>query len=111
MVNRFNLTYDDWGSIGKGALIAAAGAVLTYASEHVTAQNFGIYAPMIAALLAVVVNYFRKVLNIPAPVTMTEEKEEEFVDEEFDEEIEIDDSFPDEKEESDDTPLDSKSTK
>ncbi len=75
-MDRLNLTYDDWGSLGKGALIAAAGAVLTYASEHVSASSFGIAGPMIAALLSVVVNYFRKVMNVPIPEPVEEEVEE-----------------------------------
>ena len=110
MVNRFNLTYNDWASVGKGALIAVAGAVLTYASEHLSAKDYGIYGPMVAALLAIVVNYFRKVLNIPTPGPVAEELEWEEIDETFDEEIEIDDSFPDEGG-VDNEPLNDKSVK
>ncbi len=114
-MDRLNLTYDDWASLGKGALVAAAGAVLTYTSEHLSAQDFGMYGPMAAAVLAIVVNYFRKVLGVtPATPVVPDEPEvdEPVVDEEVGD-IEIDDSFPEEGEfgGSDDKPLNDKSVK
>lgn len=52
-------------SVLKGAGIAAIGAVLTYASQWATGQDFGQFQPVIAALLAVAANIFRKWAGIP----------------------------------------------
>lgn len=46
-------------SVGKGALIALAGALLTYLAQ-LPVGDFGPYGPMVAAALAVVVNAGRK---------------------------------------------------
>lgn len=50
----------DWKKVGIGALIAMAGAGLTYASEFVTSTDFGVYTPLVTAAMAVAVNAFRK---------------------------------------------------
>lgn len=47
-------------SVGKGAAIAAAGAVLAYLTEWTSGQEFGVWAPTIAAVLAVATNAVRK---------------------------------------------------
>jgi len=52
-------------SVLKGAAIAAIGAVLTYASQWATGQDFGPYQPIVAAGLAVAANVFRKWANLP----------------------------------------------
>lgn len=46
--------------IGKGALIAGAGAVLTYLSQAVSGADFGLWTPIIVAALSVAVNAVRK---------------------------------------------------
>ena len=56
---------DEVKSVLKGAAIAAVGAVLTYASQWATGQDFGPYQPVIAATLAVATNIFRKWAGIP----------------------------------------------
>lgn len=50
----------EWMKLVKGAGIAAGGAVLTYLTQWTTGQDFGIYGPAIASILAVGVNFFRK---------------------------------------------------
>lgn len=55
----------DWQSVAKGAAVAAVGAVLTYASQWATGQDFGPYQPIIAAGLAVAANIFRKWAQLP----------------------------------------------
>jgi hypothetical protein len=55
-----NLTTEDAISIAKGAGIAAAGAVLTYFSQWATGTDFGTFGPVVAAVLAVATNFFRK---------------------------------------------------
>lgn len=47
-------------SVFKGALIAAAGAALTYVTEFVSGTDFGSFGPIVAAGLAVLVNLLRK---------------------------------------------------
>ena len=57
---RFSFNGVDLIAMGKGLLIAAGGAALTYISEWASGANFGILTPLITAGLAVVVNAFRK---------------------------------------------------
>jgi len=49
-------------SIGKGALIAGAGAALTYLAEILPNLDFGEWTAVVAAVLAVLVNIFRKMI-------------------------------------------------
>lgn len=64
-MNKLNLPVTEWVSLGKGALIAGAAAVLTYLVQNVTAADFGTYGPMVVAVLSVLVNYLRKVVVTP----------------------------------------------
>jgi len=43
-----------------GAVIAGSGAALTYLTQFVSDTNFGLWTPAITALMAVLVNAFRK---------------------------------------------------
>ena len=52
-------------SVLKGAAIAAIGAVLTYAGQWLTGQDFGIYQPVAVVVLSVATNVFRKWANLP----------------------------------------------
>lgn len=65
-MNKLSLPNAEWISLAKGAGIAAVGAILTYASQHITATDFGSYGPAVVVLLSVLVNYFRKVVVTPA---------------------------------------------
>lgn len=47
-------------SVGKGAAIAAAGAVLAYLGQWVAGGDLGAYGPLVAAVLAIAVNALRK---------------------------------------------------
>jgi hypothetical protein len=49
--------------IGKGALIAAEGAVLYYAGKQLINYNFGQYTVLVSALAAVLVNIGSKLLD------------------------------------------------
>ena len=64
-MNKLNLPVEQWVSIGKGALVAGAGAILTYLAQNVTAADFGTYGPLVVAGLSVLVNYIRKVVVNP----------------------------------------------
>jgi hypothetical protein len=57
----FTLNTSAWLSLGKGALMAAAGAGLTYALAHVTDLEFGSMTPVLVAALSVLANYVHKV--------------------------------------------------
>ncbi len=46
--------------VGKGALIAAAGAALTYALEALPNVSFGDYTPLVMTVFTVIVNFARK---------------------------------------------------
>ena len=50
----------DWSKVVKGALIASAGCALTYLSQWASGSDFGALAPIVTAVLAVVVNFVRK---------------------------------------------------
>ena len=50
----------DWKKVGKGFLIAIGGAGMTYLSQWATSADFGTMAPIVTALFAVAVNFFRK---------------------------------------------------
>lgn len=57
---RWSFVGVDWGKIGRGALVAIAGAILTYGTQVVADTDFGSWTPMVAAGWAIVVNLLRK---------------------------------------------------
>ena len=70
MGNQFSLSKEDLTKLGKGMLIAVAGAVLTYGTEWVSGTSFGMWTPMIVAGWSVAANMIRKFLtNTPTPTT------------------------------------------
>lgn len=71
MIQKLNLGSGDWVSFLKGVGIAAAGAALTYATQHVTNADFGSYTPMVVMVLSVLVNYVRKVITNDVTTTTT----------------------------------------
>ena len=46
----------DWKKIGKGAIIAILGAVLTYGSSIIGHVDFTYYTPLVTAVWSVIVN-------------------------------------------------------
>ena len=50
----------DWPKIVRGALVAVAGALLTYFTVIVTETDFGAFTPIVTAGFAVVANIVRK---------------------------------------------------
>jgi len=58
----FELSSLDLVAVGKGALIAAAGAGLTYLIAWGETANFGDYTPIVVAGLSVLSNLARKYL-------------------------------------------------
>jgi len=59
-------TKDQLLSIGKGALMAAAGAGLTYVAQFLSGADLGVWTPAVVALLSVAVNAVRKISETPA---------------------------------------------
>ena len=60
---KFSLNQADLESIGKGLLIALAGATLTYITEVIGKVSFGpIWTPLVVAFWSVLVNILRKYL-------------------------------------------------
>lgn len=50
----------NWGRVGAGALVAMAGALLTYATNWITGQDFGEYTPIIMSIWTIIANLVRK---------------------------------------------------
>ncbi len=60
---RFNLSREDWESLGRGLLITLVGAALTYVSETLPNIDFGVWTPVVVALYSVLANFIRKGLS------------------------------------------------
>lgn len=54
---------EDLKSIWKGALIATASALLTYATAYITGRNFGEWTPLVVAVWGIIVNTIKKALE------------------------------------------------
>ncbi len=50
----------NWGKVGAGALVAVAGALLTYGTQWVTGQDFGQYTPLVMTVWTIISNVVRK---------------------------------------------------
>lgn len=50
----------DWLKVGRGALVAIAGALLTYTTSWLTGADFGSYTPIVVALWGIIANIGRK---------------------------------------------------
>lgn len=57
---KYKLNKQDLLKIGKGAVIALIGALLTYVASIAGNIDFGAYTPIVVAVLAIVVNAGRK---------------------------------------------------
>lgn len=57
------LNQTDWRKIGKGAIIAITGALLTYGSQIVSSTDFGSYTLLVGALWSVLTNMGWKLLE------------------------------------------------
>lgn len=56
---RFQIDKEDLIRVGKGAIIAILGALLTYGTEYFTNTDFGSNTAIITAIWAIVVNLGR----------------------------------------------------
>ena len=60
---KFSFRGVDWRSVGRGALVAIGGALLTYVSTFITGHDFGAYTALVVAGWSVVVNVARKYIE------------------------------------------------
>lgn len=63
MSKKYSLNKEDLMKIGVGALVALAGALLTYVSDVITEIDFGDMTPFVVALASILVNVGRKFLQ------------------------------------------------
>ncbi len=59
----YQLNKEDLKKIGIGALVAVAGALLTYLSDLIPKIDFGQWTPIVMAFWSVIVNVVRKWLT------------------------------------------------
>lgn len=59
---RFKIDLVGLKKVGKGALIAGAGAILTYLVEAIPGVNFGVYTPFVVGIASILINFGRKFL-------------------------------------------------
>lgn len=59
----FSLNKTDLIKIGKGAIFALCGALLTYIGQTIPSVDFGNYTPLVVALLGVAMNAAHKWLS------------------------------------------------
>jgi len=58
----FSIDSKGWKKVGKGLLIAAGGAAVTYLLEIIPGLDFGPYTALVCGAAAVVLNFLRKFL-------------------------------------------------
>jgi hypothetical protein len=63
MSNFLALNKEDFKKIGKGAIIAVVGALMTYLTQVITTIDFGAYTPIVVAFWGIVVNTVDKYLR------------------------------------------------
>lgn len=57
---RFSMNREDLKKVGKGALIALLGALITYGTETIANIDFGEWTPLAVAVFSVLANIGRK---------------------------------------------------
>jgi hypothetical protein len=60
MSQRYSLNKEDLKKIGIGALMAIAGALLTYVTETISQVDFKEYTPLVVAIWSIIANVARK---------------------------------------------------
>jgi len=59
---KYKLNNIDWLKIGKGLLVAVAGAALTYLTDLIPNIDWGVWTPVVVSGFSVLVNIVRKFL-------------------------------------------------
>lgn len=60
MSNIGKLSKEDLKKVGIGALVAGAGAIVTYLVSWAGSYDFGTYTPIVVAVSSIAVNFIRK---------------------------------------------------
>lgn len=60
---KYKLNKEDGKKIGKGALIALGGALLTYVSDIIPMIDWGEYKPVVVAISGIIINFGWKFLK------------------------------------------------
>jgi hypothetical protein len=63
MTEKYKLNREDLKKVGKGALIAAIGAVVTYLIDLIPSVDFGVWTPVAVAGFSILANFVRKWLS------------------------------------------------
>lgn len=58
--NSFTINAEDIKKLGKGMMIAVAGAALTYGTTWLADTDFGMWTPVIVAGWSITVNFVRR---------------------------------------------------
>ncbi len=59
---KYSLNKEELGKVGRGALIAIGGALVTYSAEIVVQIDFGTWTPIIVSISSILINAARKYL-------------------------------------------------
>lgn len=57
------MTKDNWLKVGRGALIAVGGALLTYLAQFISDTDFGQWTPVVVSLGGILINMGREYLK------------------------------------------------
>jgi uncharacterized hydantoinase/oxoprolinase family protein len=60
---KYSLNKEDLKRIGVGALVATAGALLTYGTEIIAVVDFGAWTPVAVMVFSILANVVRKFLT------------------------------------------------
>lgn len=63
MNNQFTFTKENLQKVGKGILISAGAAVLTYLAQFISSTDFGVYTPVVVALGGILINAAREFIK------------------------------------------------
>lgn len=59
------LPKDKWVGLIEQTLLVASAAALTYLTQHLGKEDFGVYTPAVVAGATILLNYIQKILNNP----------------------------------------------
>lgn len=63
MDNKMTMTKDNWKKVGRGALIAMGGALLTYLAQFISSTDFGVWTPLVVSIGGIIINMGREYLK------------------------------------------------
>lgn len=57
------MTKENWLKVGRGALIAMGGALLTYLAQFISNTDFGVWTPLVVSIGGIIINMGREYLK------------------------------------------------